>query len=130
MRRAGGTTHSIDGVPALHGLPSGEGAGAPSIARERLEHLERENAQLREALVSRIVIEQAKGVLAERYGIEIDTAFALLRRTARSKRMRIHVLARLIVTGRAEPEKLTPASLHVASARKAGAGDGVPREVA
>ena len=76
------------------------------------------------------MIEQAKGVLAERYGIEIETAFALLRRTARSKRMRIHVLARLIVTGRAEPEKLTPAALHVASARKAGAGDGVPREVA
>ena len=50
-------------------------------------------AQLERALESRIVIEQAKGILAERHGIGIDDAFALLRRTARRRRENIHAVA-------------------------------------
>jgi AmiR/NasT family two-component response regulator len=64
----------------------------PNLA-ERLEALERENAQLRHALESRIVIEQAKGVLAERYATAVEVAFELLRRGARSSQMRLHDLA-------------------------------------
>jgi AmiR/NasT family two-component response regulator len=73
---------------------------------ERLEQLERENAQLREALESRIVIEQAKGVLAERFGTPIPVAFELLRRAARSSQRRLHELAAEVV---AEDE--TPSSV-------------------
>ena len=47
-------------------------------------------AQLQEALDSRVVLEQAKGMLAERLGLTVDEAFTLLRRAARSRRMRLH----------------------------------------
>ncbi len=53
--------------------------------------------QLQAALDSRIVIEQAKGILAERELITPDEAFAKMRRQARSKRMKLHDLAAGIV---------------------------------
>jgi AmiR/NasT family two-component response regulator len=65
-----------------------------------------QRAQLARALESRIVIEQAKGMLAERLRISLDEAFVLLRQTARSRRVRIHDLAREVLES---PE--TPASL-------------------
>jgi hypothetical protein len=85
-------------------------SGEPQL-RERLFELERENRQLRQALDSRIVIEQAKGVLAERYRLEVDRAFVLLRQAARSSRRRIHELAAEVVQSRAE----TPAEIEVAA---------------
>lgn len=63
-------------------------------------------AQLQEALDSRVVIEQAKGVLAERYGLPIDEAFKVLRRGARSSRMRIHDLAARVVASPATPPEI------------------------
>ena len=60
-------------------------------------------AQLETALRSRLVIEQAKGVLAERHGLEIEEAFDVLRRGARSNRQKIHDLAREVVTSRETP---------------------------
>ena len=54
-------------------------------------------AQLQHALDSRIVIEQAKGILSERRGITIEEAFELLRGTARSNRIKVHDLARALV---------------------------------
>jgi hypothetical protein len=53
--------------------------------------------QLQIALDSRIVIEQAKGILAERDGISVDEAFARLRREARGRRMKLRELAAGIV---------------------------------
>jgi AmiR/NasT family two-component response regulator len=59
-------------------------------------------AQLQHALDSRIVIEQAKGILAERRGISVEEAFELLRGAARSNRQRVQDLARAIVGGKGE----------------------------
>ena len=53
--------------------------------------------QLQTALDSRVVIEQAKGVLAEREGVELDEAFERLRRAARSRRVKLHEHAAEIV---------------------------------
>ena len=49
------------------------------------------------------MIEQAKGMLVERYGVTVDAAFELLRRAARSSRTRVHDLARLVVVERQTP---------------------------
>ena len=63
-------------------------------------------AQLERALASRIVIEQAKGILAERFGLSVDDAFDLLRRAARSRRMRLHDLAAAVVASRETPSAI------------------------
>ena len=49
--------------------------------------------QLQYALDSRVVIEQAKGALAARLGVDPDEAFEVLRRQARSRRTKIHDVA-------------------------------------
>jgi ANTAR domain len=59
--------------------------------------------QLQRALESRVVIEQAKGVLAERLDIGLDEAFAVLRQAARSARMKLHVLAGEVVASAVTP---------------------------
>ena len=58
--------------------------------------------QLQTALSSRILIEQAKGVLAERHHLDLDTAFTLLRSGARSRSRRLSDLAQAIVDGTAQ----------------------------
>ena len=52
-----------------------------------------ENANLQRALDTRVVIEQAKGVLAERFDLEVHEAFDILRTAARSNRIRLRDLA-------------------------------------
>lgn len=55
--------------------------------------------QLQTALNSRVLIEQAKGVLAERLHLDLDEAFTLLRNGARSNNRRLSELAQAIVEG-------------------------------
>lgn len=57
-------------------------------------------AQLQQALDSRVLIEQAKGVLAERHGVEVDRAFEAMRRYARNQRVKLHDVAADVLSGR------------------------------
>jgi hypothetical protein len=59
--------------------------------------------QLQTALDSRVVIEQAKGILAEREAISPEEAFLKLRGQARSRRMKLHDLAAGIVSTVSNP---------------------------
>ena len=62
-------------------------------AFQRLAALERENEQLRSALESRIILEQAKGALSVRCGVPPDVGFERMRGLARSQRREIHEFA-------------------------------------
>ncbi|WP_194892421.1 GAF and ANTAR domain-containing protein [Catenulispora pinisilvae] len=66
-------------------------------------------AQLQNALNSRVTIEQAKGVLAERRQISVDEAFTLLRRHARDHNLRLSDVARGVADGSATAAELLPA---------------------
>jgi GAF domain-containing protein len=63
--------------------------------------------QLQTALNSRILIEQAKGVLAERLHVDMPEAFALLRSSSRNNNRRLSDLAQAIIDG---TEQLPPAT--------------------
>ena len=62
--------------------------------------------QLQAALTSRVVIEQAKGGLAERLRIGIDDAFGVLRAAARSRNRLLSDLARDIADGSTDAAQL------------------------
>jgi len=83
---------------------------AASEREERLAELvvalADENANLQRALDTRVVIEQAKGVLAERFDVDVQEAFRLLRRSARSNRMPLHDLAERVVESRQTPPEI------------------------
>jgi ANTAR domain/GAF domain len=64
------------------------------------------SAQLENALKSRIVIEQAKGILSEHHSIGVDEAFEQLRRYARSRNALLSETAHRVVDGSLEPMEL------------------------
>ena len=64
------------------------------LAQRTVHQSELLSTQLQQALNSRVTIEQAKGVLAERSQITVDVAFTLLRTHARNHNLRLSDLAR------------------------------------
>ena len=82
-------------------------AATIGLLHERaVRHAETLADQLQGALTSRVVVEQAKGVLAALSGIGTDEAFALLRHHSRSNGMRIAVVARSVVDRSLDPADL------------------------
>jgi hypothetical protein len=54
-------------------------------------------AQLQHALTSRIIVEQAKGMLAERYSLTPEGAYELIRLAARSNGIKVHALSSAVI---------------------------------
>ncbi|POX37544.1 hypothetical protein C3486_27895 [Streptomyces sp. Ru73] len=109
-----GTAADTGPVPALGvlvlyhdtaaGQPAERAAALRALAEAAALHLRHRRVceqagQLERALRSRVVIEQAKGMLAERFGVPADAAFAELRRYARAHQRSLHDLARSVVEG-------------------------------
>jgi transcriptional regulator with GAF, ATPase, and Fis domain len=97
-----------------------------SLLHERsMRHSDTLNEQLQTALNSRVIIEQAKGKLAERLGLDMDHAFNLLRDYARTSNRRLSDLAQAFVDGTD-----TLASLTAGTSQPRLGGDGHPRRPA
>ncbi|MGY1915541.1 ANTAR domain-containing protein [Blastococcus sp. SYSU DS0973] len=78
--------------------PAGAPAGTGPVDA-RIAALERTVAQLEHALASRVSTERAIGVLAERHGTSLRTAFEGLRRDARTQGRPVVELAREVLDG-------------------------------
>ncbi len=85
-----------------------------------VEQLRLSVVQLEHALASRVIVEQAIGVLAERHRLRPREAFERLRRTARGMGRRVHDLARQVVESVSDPRTVLPGEL-------AGRGGSAPR---
>ena len=76
---------------------------------------EGEAGQLQGARNSCVIIEQAKGALARTHDIDVDTAFALLRRYARNHNRKLADVARAVLAdpaGIAGPARHPPQPPH------------------
>jgi ANTAR domain len=93
------TVHFGDRAFTLIAPTNGDPADATEFLLER-------TIQLQTALETRIVIEQAKGILAERLGVDVEEAFEVLRAAARSNSVKIHALAADVVRSRQVPPEL------------------------
>jgi len=82
----------LDAARVLADIATSYVINASKLAQQR-----RLSEQLQEALDSRVVIEQAKGILANERGISVDDAFELLRRHARSYRTSLRSVAEAVV---------------------------------
>jgi hypothetical protein len=75
-----------------------------SIVQHRASaEAQRLNEQLSAALTSRVVIEQAKGVISERAGVDLAEAFSRLRAYARNHNFRLTDVARGAIDGTLDP---------------------------
>lgn len=79
------------------------------LSERAIHHGEVVNEQLQAALHSRVVIEQAKGVIAQSQGVGMDVAFDRLRRYCRHHNLRLSKVARQIAEDRYDTSALSPA---------------------
>lgn len=101
--------HALSDIDARLGQALADAATIGLIHERAVRRAETVQEQLQGALNSRIVIEQAKGVLAaeshlrSRTAVDPEEAFALLRRHARSHGQRLTDLARSLVERTVDP---------------------------
>lgn len=65
----------------------------------------REREGLAQALASRLVIGQAEGILMERYGLDEDRAFAVLKRYSQDANVKLREIAERVVASRRLPDE-------------------------
>jgi len=77
------------------------------LQQQATTETQRVNEQLSHALTSRIIIEQAKGVVFERAGVDMSEAFARLRSYARSHNLHLTAVAQAAIDGTLDPQAWT-----------------------
>ncbi|MDR6976014.1 hypothetical protein J2X68_002702 [Streptomyces sp. 3330] len=78
----------------------------PDGARKATVAMEQENAQLRQAVVSHAVVDQAIGVLIAVHRIPPDAGFEVLREVSQHANIKLHTVAEMVI-GWALGEPLT-----------------------
>ncbi|MGW8374479.1 GAF and ANTAR domain-containing protein [Streptomyces sp. ODS28] len=101
-----GGQHTLGVKDAHLGQTLADMATIAILQQRTIERGNVEKAQLQTALTSRIVIEQAKGILSERWQTSLDEAFAALRNYARAHRLRMLDLAYGLTTGELDTDRL------------------------
>jgi GAF domain-containing protein len=100
----------VAGRISVRDLPLAQGfadVAAVAILQERTVRETREiMEQLQRALDSRVLIEQAKGILAERAHVGVDAAFVSIRAYSRARNLRLSVVARDVIENRIDTEDL------------------------
>jgi len=81
------------------------------VQQRELRHQTVLAGQLQTALDSRVIIEQAKGVLAERCRLDMAEAFNRMRALARSTNQRLNKIARGVVDGSVHTQDLLDANV-------------------
>lgn len=90
------------------------GAGLASVAtavvvtNRQLRQSEGLTEQLERALQSRVVIEQAKGVVAAAWSLDVESAFEVVRRFSRRTNQRLVEVADALRSGRLDADRLRP----------------------
>jgi ANTAR domain len=108
-RSAASPQSAPSGAPATSAPPA-----ASSPAQDEADEAARlavTVAQLEHALASRVTVEQAIGVLAERHRLRPREAFGLLRSAARSRGLRLTEIAKDVVSSAANPLLRLPEEL-------------------
>lgn len=95
-------------APGRHAAPP---AGNDGVEADEAARLAVTVAQLEHALASRVRVEQAIGVLAERHRLRPRDAFNLLRSAARSRGQRVTEIAQDVVASTANPLLRLPEEL-------------------
>lgn len=93
--------HGVPPTPQANDIPSADDwakfVAAVSTNERVHEETAREVAQLRQALSSRVVVEQAKGIIMARRRCSPNEAFEILRKAARDSNVKLHALAASLV---------------------------------
>jgi transcriptional regulator with GAF, ATPase, and Fis domain len=90
---------ALDGDKLRAGQALADVATIGLLQQRAIRHRDVLTDQLQTALNSRVLIEQAKGVLAERLQVGLDRAFVVLRGAARSRNRNLSELAQAVVDG-------------------------------
>ena len=69
------------------------------VAVSALDGARRLAGQLEQAMASRAVIEQAKGIIMAMRGVPENEAFEVLRKSSQDRNVKVRVLAQQIITG-------------------------------
>lgn len=101
---------AMDGVDVLAGQALADMATIAILQHRAAVESQVLNEQLNFALNSRVLIEQAKGVLAERAGLDMEQAFARLRNHARSHNLRLVDVAQSVIDRSLDTDALAPPS--------------------
>jgi GAF domain-containing protein len=94
------TEGPLNGADARAAQALADVATISVLQRRSLDEANSGRQQLRHALDSRIVIEQAKGFVAQSHGVDVDRAFQMIRQHARSHATKLTDVARAIIDHR------------------------------